>query len=354
MASTYSDRLKLELMATGANVDSWGNVTNSNLQVVDAFNAGYLAKSVAGSADVTLTTANRDPSAESSNKVIEFTGELTGDIKVFVPAVENNYIFFNNTTGSFTLTVAPTGHASNGVAISQGAHTVQYCTGDTIVDLFASTLGDVRVINQLKVGTNIQLNSNGVVAATTVTGNGAGLSGVNEFPSGTKVMFAQADAPTGFTKDTTASLNNSTLRVVSGTGGGSTAGTDFTSTFTAKNATGTLTVDMSPVANPPVSGTTGAHTVSTPELSSHTHSVSTSNVGPPVVGPTYSRNFDASNLPYSRNPGTTPFGNAGGGGSHTHGIGGEVGVSGNIPVSVSQSVPNMTLKYVDSIIASQD
>jgi hypothetical protein len=152
MASTYSDRLKLELMATGANANTWGNNTNNNLQTVDSFNAGYLSKSVAGSADVTLTSNNADPTAEASNKVIEFTGALTGDIKVFIPAVENNYIFFNNTSGSHTLTVAPTGHASNGVAISQGAHTVQYCTGDTVVDLFANSLGNLRVINQLKVG----------------------------------------------------------------------------------------------------------------------------------------------------------------------------------------------------------
>ena len=63
MSSTYSDRLKLELMATGANANTWGNNTNTNLQVVDTFTAGYLAKSVAGSADVTLTTGNADATA---------------------------------------------------------------------------------------------------------------------------------------------------------------------------------------------------------------------------------------------------------------------------------------------------
>ena len=139
MASTYSDRLKLELMVTGANANTWGNNTNTNLETIDAFNAGYLAKSVAGSANVTLTTANADPTAEASNRVIEFTGTLTGNIYVFIPAVENNYIFFNNTSGAFTLTVAPTGHAANGVAITQGAHTIQYCTGNKVVDLFANS-----------------------------------------------------------------------------------------------------------------------------------------------------------------------------------------------------------------------
>ena len=43
MASTYSDRYKLELQATGANSGTWGQNTNNNLNVVDAFTNGYLA-----------------------------------------------------------------------------------------------------------------------------------------------------------------------------------------------------------------------------------------------------------------------------------------------------------------------
>jgi hypothetical protein len=212
MASNYSDSLKLELMATGANANTWGTNTNNNLSTIDAFTAGYLSKSVAGSADVTLTTNNADPSAESSNKVIEFTGTLTGDIKVFVPAVENNYIFFNNTSGSHTLTVAPTGHSSNGVPIVQGAHTIQYCTGNKIIDLFANSFGALSLKSEIDVGNNIKLFSNGVVDATNFVGNGAGLTGVGEFPSGTKALFVQTAAPTGFTTDTTSTLQSVVYR----------------------------------------------------------------------------------------------------------------------------------------------
>jgi len=350
MASNYSDRLKLELMATGANANTWGTNTNNNLQTVDSFNAGYLAKSVAGSADVTLTTNNADPSAESSNKIIEFTGALTGNIKVFIPAVENNYIFFNNTSGSFTLTVAPTGHAANGSAISQGAHTVQYCTGDTVVDLFANSLGDLRVINQLKVGTSIQLNSNGVVNATTYKGDGAGISGVDEFPSGTKAMFVQTDAPTGFTKDTTAGLNNSTLRVVTGSGGGTGGSQDFTTTFAAKDATGTITVDMAPLPGAPVSGTTDATTVSTPQIGSHSH---TARLTGYVTGYTGKNRAGYGKWCWNQS-GSAGTSSTGGGGSHTHPISGNATFSGSVPIAVTQSVPNIELKYVDNIIASKD
>ena len=166
MASNYSDRLKLELMATGANANTWGNNTNTNLETLDAFSAGYLSKDVAGSANVTLTSNNADPTAEASNKVIEFTGALTGDITVFIPAVESNYIFYNNTSGAFTLTIAPDGHGANGSAITQGAHTIQYCTGTKVQDLFAASLGNLSVVNDL--------NVSGVM-----TGNASGVSAIN-------------------------------------------------------------------------------------------------------------------------------------------------------------------------------
>jgi hypothetical protein len=163
MASTYSDRLKLELMETGANANTWGNNTNTNLETLDAFTAGYLSKSVAGSANVTLTSNNADPTAEASNKVIEFSGALTGNIYVFIPAVENNYIFFNNTSGAYTLTIAPTGHSANGVVITQGAHTIMYNNANNeIKDLFSGSLGDLSLV------------SGGVF-----TGNASGASALN-------------------------------------------------------------------------------------------------------------------------------------------------------------------------------
>ena len=141
MASTYSDRLKLEIMATGANANTWGTNTNNNLEVIDAFAAGYLSKSVAGSANITLSTANASDTAESSNKTIELTGALTGDIVVFIPAVESEYNFFNNTTGSQTLTIAATGHTANGIAITQGAKTTVFCDGASNfnVEIISST-----------------------------------------------------------------------------------------------------------------------------------------------------------------------------------------------------------------------
>ena len=181
MASTYSSRLKLELQGTGENAGTWGDKTNNNLDVLDAFAAGYLSKSVAGSADVTLTTANASATAESSNKVIELTGTLTGNITVFIPAKENNYVFFNNTAGSHTVTVAATGHTANGVAITQGGHAHVYCDGSAdfnVVNVFSS-MGSISASIAAFTGTAtfsgaVTLNDNISIADSKFINVGAG------------------------------------------------------------------------------------------------------------------------------------------------------------------------------------
>jgi len=186
MASTYSSSLKLELMETGANANTWGNNTNTNLETVDAFTAGFLSKSIAGSANVTLTTNNADPTAESSNKVIDLNGILTGNVHVFIPAVENNYVIYNNTSGSFTVTVAATGHAANGVAITQGAYSYLYCDGASnynVKNIFSDlALEDVTLSGNLTVtGTstltgdvtasgNVNVSTNVTVTGTMTAG----------------------------------------------------------------------------------------------------------------------------------------------------------------------------------------
>jgi len=171
MASTYSNSLVLELMETGANANTWGNNTNTNLQTVDAFTAGYLSKSVAGSTNVTLTTsATTDPTAESANKVLDLNGTLTGNITVFVPQKENNYLVYNNTSGSFTLDVAATG--GTGIQIDQGKYEWIYCDGTNVAkaelgtsnasELSSGTLADARL------SANVTLNNASTISAGTL------------------------------------------------------------------------------------------------------------------------------------------------------------------------------------------
>ena len=352
MASTFTSRFKLEKMETGANANTWGNRTNNNLDVVDAFGGGYLSKSVAGSADITLTTADADPSTESANKVIELTGALTGDIKVLVPAVEGEYIFFNNTTGSQTLTIAATGHTANGIEIAQGAYSHVYNDGSAnfkmynAVDKLGATTfkGDVT-----GGGGNIILRTNGAVTATTFIGSGANLTGVEPFPSGTKQVFFQASAPTGWTQDTASGLANAAMRVVVGSGGGTGGSDTFQTTFASSRSTETK--DLPVAGSVSLSGTVGGKTLSTPEIPAHNH--------PFTVFNQSNENIQGEGATGGNYSGTKPsavnqMGNTGGGGSHTHPFSGTGSLSSASAPSASFSMPNMDLKFANVIIAAKD
>jgi len=349
MASSYSSNYKLEKMATGANANTWGTNTNNNLDVLDAFGAGYIAKSVAGSSNITLTTGNADPSAESANKVIELTGALTGDIVVFVPAVEGEYVFFNNTTGSQTLTIAATGHTANGIAIAQGAYSHVYNDGSANYKMYNAVdkLGATTFKDTVTAGSSGQiiLRTNGAVTATTFTGDGSNLSGVDPFPSGTKQVFYQASAPTGWTQDTAAALGNAAMRVVVGTGGGTGGSDTFQTTFGSSRTTESKSLTVSGS----VSGTVGGHTLSTPELASHSHTVSSSQFdnNQPNRPRTLSNrcNYDPSIT-------SNPTSSTGGGGSHSHPFSGTLGSA--TTGSSSFAMPDMDLKFANVIIAAKD
>jgi hypothetical protein len=347
MASTFSNNFKLEKMATGANANTWGTNTNNNLDVLDAFGAGYISKSVAGSSNITLTTGNADPSAEAANKVIELTGALTGDITVFVPAVEGEYVFFNNTTGSQTLTIAATGHAANGIVIAQGAYSHVYSDGTANYKMYNAVdkLGATTFEGAVTAGDgNIILRTNGAVAATTYTGDGSNLTGVEPFPSGTKQVFYQASAPTGWTQDTASALGNAAMRVVTGTGGGTGGSDTFQTTFGSSRSTETKDLPVSGS----VSGTVGSHTLSTPELASHNHPV-TVKVQSPNPQPADFRVCGSGNQ--STNS-TFQSGNAGGGGGHSHPFSGTL--SSTTAPSASFGIPAMDLKFANVIIAAKD
>jgi hypothetical protein len=318
MASSFSDRLKLELQASGENAGTWGDKTNNNLEVLDAFVNGYLSKSVAGSANVTLTTANASDTAESSNKVIELTGALTGNIHVFIPAVESNYVIFNNTTGSFTLNVAPTGHGANAVPITQGSHTMVYNQSDKCVDVLGS-----------KVGTT----------ATTYFGSGANLTGIDIIPAGSLMLFQQTSAPTGWTKAT--AHDNKALRVVTGSassGGSNTFAAAFNTNQTVSGTTSSTSVS--------ITGSTAGHSITQAELPNVTLTTSqkckTEDIGPLNRGSSSGGGAGYETI-------SVPLG--GSGTAHTHGVG---SLAGGAHTHTFSDTFNLDVQYVDVIICSKD
>jgi hypothetical protein len=104
MASTYTD-LGLELMATGENAGTWGTKTNANLNLVEQITGGYLEVSIAGGAQTTeLDVDDGALTGKAQNRIIKFTGTITGNQIVTLPVLmENFYIIENGTTGAYTV-----------------------------------------------------------------------------------------------------------------------------------------------------------------------------------------------------------------------------------------------------------
>lgn len=96
-------------------------------QAIQLLGGKVLTKSVAGGVSVTLSAA------ENRNPVILLTGALTANINVIVPAIGRQWVFANNTTGAFTVTVKTA--AGTGVGILQGLSQHLYCDGANVLQV---------------------------------------------------------------------------------------------------------------------------------------------------------------------------------------------------------------------------
>jgi len=91
----------------------------------------YTVIAIAGTGTYTLT------GSELNRIVYKFTGILTGNRTVIVPATVQQYWIDNSTTGAYTLTVRTS--AGTGVAVAQGSRGIYYCDGTDVVDADTTT-----------------------------------------------------------------------------------------------------------------------------------------------------------------------------------------------------------------------
>jgi hypothetical protein len=159
MASSYSTDLKLELMVTGENSGTWGDKTNTNLNLVQQAIAGYEAIDVA-SADVTLAMTNATLS-NARNMVLNLTGTLAGTRVVNVPdGIEKTYIVADSTTrAGNTLTIKTV--SGTGVAIPEGKTVLVFSDGTNVVDVFF--MKDLVEDTTPQLGGNLDANGNNIL-----------------------------------------------------------------------------------------------------------------------------------------------------------------------------------------------
>ena len=154
MASSYSTDLKLELMVTGEKAGEWGDITNTNLNILQQAIGGYEAVTVSGTGDTALTFTNGTLS-NGKNAVIKLTGTITDNITVSIPdGIEKTYIFENGTTGSFTVQIKTSSGTGPTFATTDKGYKLVYSDGTNVEDVsLASPPGGSD--------TQIQFNSGG-------------------------------------------------------------------------------------------------------------------------------------------------------------------------------------------------
>ena len=171
--------------------------------------------------------------------------------------------------------------------------------------------------------------------------DGLHASQIGGFPSGTRMVFQQTSAPSGWTKDTS-DTNQRALRVVSGTAG-SGGSVDFTTAFASNR--GSSSNNGGNTGNR--SATTGGRSLSEAQLNQHRHKVDTHNEWSGDYGHHTTQSWrqvhtgGTGYLPWTSWTGSSSSHNHGGG-SHNH------------STPNHSHTTNVAVRYLDVIIASKD
>lgn len=368
---------------SGGNISTSGNISVGNLST------GVLA--VTGNAS--FTGANVSLGAVGNVKitggtsgfviVTDGTGNLTFANPTTVgtqPAGSDTQVQFNDSgslgaTSGFTFNKSTSvlqvsGNVSTAArlisTIATGSAPLVVNSTTRVANLNVANAGYADSAGSASTATNADYatsaGSAGSVAWTNVSGRPTQVSAftndsgyiTSAFPAGTRMLFAQSTAPTGWTKDTTTSLNDSALRIVTG-GAGSGGSVGFSAAFTSQSVSGSVgsTAAGGTISDTSVSGTVGSTTLTIDQIPPHSHSIPQFNN---VSGLDHdgSLETDRSMLINA----TQTSGSTGGGQGHTHTFfspsHGHSFSGASHSHSFSGSSINLAVKYVDVIIATKN
>ena len=365
--NSTADKTKLDGIAAGAQVNVATNLgiggtgntrtitsstgSNVTVPVATASNAGLMATGdktkldgIAAGAQVNVATNLGYTTAASAGSVTSSTG-ANAALPAATPSVAGLLTSADKTKLDSIAAGAQVNVATNlGITGTGNARAITSSTGSNVSVPMATAsnaglmaTGDKSKLDGIAAGA--QVNTVTSVAGRTgaVTLGVADVSGAfaaSAIPAGTRMLFAQSAAPTGWTKDTT--HNNKALRVVSGT-----AGTGGSLAFTT--AFGNRTT-----ASTAAGGTVAAHTLTFNEMPSHGHNLfhgarptsgggfGGSYFGSPIAAPS------AHGVTENRNRGDMVTA-AGNNWAHAHGFTGAAHAHGL----------DMQVQYVDIIIATK-
>ena len=166
MASTYTANGGIELIADGEQSGTWGQTTNTNLQIIDRLTNGVGAISLSGTTH-TLTTSDGGLS-DGQFKVLVFGGSPSGTNTVTIAPNDADKLYFvKNSSGQ---SVVLTQGSGGNVTVADGKSAIVYAdgagAGAAVVDL-TSTFNFVTLT-----GTETLTNKTISGASNTVTVDG--------------------------------------------------------------------------------------------------------------------------------------------------------------------------------------
>lgn len=220
MASTYSN-LKIQLMATGENTGTWGNVTNVNLgTAIEEAIVGSADVSFS-SADVTLTLTDSNTSQTARNLRLNLTGTSGGARNLTVPAIEKVYIVNNGLADAVTVKNT----TGTGIAVPAGKTMWVYNNGTNVVDA-------VTHLTSLTLASALPIASGGTGSTSTTYCN-LQTNVIGTLPNG----------------NTTASSSNGAATIVARDGSGNFAANTITANLTGLASNATYSVSAGSATN---------------------------------------------------------------------------------------------------------
>jgi len=124
--ATYSQSLKLTLLANGEGAGTWGQTTNTNLGTLLEQAITGVQSIVMADANYTLSNLN-GASDEARNAVLVVTGTNNAVRDIIAPLVNKQYLVVNNTTGGQSIRIR--GSTGFTVTIPNGTTVSVYCNG---------------------------------------------------------------------------------------------------------------------------------------------------------------------------------------------------------------------------------
>ena len=258
MASSYSTDLKLEIQVTGENAGTWGDITNTNLVILQQAIAGYSGISIAGATGNTDLTFTNGLESNGKNAVIELTGTLTGNRTVTITTasgVKNKvYVIRNSTTGAFTVTVLVQGQTGVTFSATDKGTKILYLNGTDVVD---SNIGKLSNDFNPTLAANLSTNSKNIIVGNTY--------GIIDENANEQIKFSTTASATNEITIANAAAGNSP--VISATGGDTNVGI----TLTPKGDLGRITAN----GETKIFGVFEGATISTTFITSFTYDVLT-------------------------------------------------------------------------------